>query len=218
MATHTISTFRDARILDMAKEGSTMSEISRQTGIPFATVRRVTYAFEGMGVIRSTKIGKKVFVRINKGHPVVDPMFKIARLVNGIIWDPNTFVADICRQNNIEYAFVGTSKIRYIRNESRNMVQIAIPSSCCQKAKKTIQNKFKEIGIKTTDDASETIGRSMSLIYIRCFPVDKISYTVYKTKTSFGEISANVADTDTEKNAIQKSSKNDRAFIPFATY
>ena len=142
----------------MAKEGSTMSEISRQTGIPFATVRRVTYAFEGMGIIRSTRMGKKVFVRINGGHPVVDSMIKIARWVNGIIWDPSTFVADVCRQNNIEYAFVGTSKIRYVRNESRNMVQVAVPASYCQEAEKTIRNKFEEMGIKTVDDAVKTIG------------------------------------------------------------
>ena len=50
-----ISMFRDARIIDMAKEGNTMSGIAQQTGIPFSTVRRAVYEFENIGIIKSTK-------------------------------------------------------------------------------------------------------------------------------------------------------------------
>ena len=126
MSMQSISMFRDARIIDVAKEGSTMSGIAQQTGIPFPTVRRAVYAFENIGVIKSTKIGKIVIVRVNRNHPVVDPMIKTARWISTIMWDPNTFVVNICEKNNIDYAFVGTSKIKYTKNESRNMVQIAI--------------------------------------------------------------------------------------------
>jgi hypothetical protein len=219
MKTHTISMFRDARIIDIAKEGSTMSGIAQQTGIPFATVRRAIQAYDGIGIIRSSKIGKTVTVRINKNHPIVESMINTARWVNTVIWDPNSFVVNICEKNKIDYAFVGTSKIQYTKNESRNMVQIAISKNDFVRAKKIIQDKFKEIGIKTTDDPRKTIGNAMSIIYIKCFPADKIKFNIYETQISSGEIiRARVADDSTEKQTMKNSSKEDTMFIPYSTY
>lgn len=211
--------FRDARIIDIAKEGSTMSGIAQQTGIPFATVRRAIQAYDGIGIIRSSKIGKTVTVRINKNHPIVESMINTARWVNTVIWDPNSFVVNICEKNKIDYAFVGTSKIQYTKNESRNMVQIAISKNDFVRAKKIIQDKFKEIGIKTTDDPRKTIGNAMSIIYIKCFPADKIKFNIYETQISSGEIiRARVADDSTEKQTMKNSSKEDTMFIPYSTY
>jgi hypothetical protein len=219
MKTHTISMFRDARIIDIAKEGSTMSGIAQQTGIPFATVRRAIQAYDGIGIIRSSKIGKTVTVRINKNHPIVESMINTARWVNTVIWDPNSFVVNICEKNKIDYAFVGTSKIQYTKNESRNMVQIAISKNDFVRAKKIIQDKFKEIGIKTTDDPRKTIGNAMSITYIKCFPADKIKFNIYETQISSGEIiRARVADDSTEKQTMKNSSKEDTMFIPYSTY
>lgn len=211
--------FRDARIIDIAKEGSTMSGIAQQTGIPFATVRRAIQAYDGIGIIRSSKIGKTVTVRINKNHPIVESMINTARWVNTVIWDPNSFVVNICEKNKIDYAFVGTSKIQYTKNESRNMVQIAISKNDFVRAKKVIQDKFKEIGIKTTDDPRKTIGNAMSITYIKCFPADKIKFNIYETQISSGEIiRARVADDSTEKQTMKNSSKEDTMFIPYSTY
>jgi len=219
MMVQSISTCRDARIIDMAKEGNTMSGIARQTGIPFQTVRRIVYAFEDMGVINSTKIGKIVTVRINRNHPMISPMIDVARWINTIIWDPNTFVVDICEKNKIDYAFIGTSKIQYTKNESRNMVQIAITKEDYNRAKKIIYHKFKSMGIETTDDPRKTIGNAMSIIYIKCFPVDKIKFNEYETKTSSNEIiKARVADDNTENEAMKNSSKEDNIFIPQSMY
>jgi hypothetical protein len=219
MKTHTISMFRDARIIDIAKEGSTMSGIAQQTGIPFATVRRAIQAYDSIGIIRSSKIGKTVTVRINKNHPIVESMINTARWVNTVIWDPNSFVVNICEKNKIDYAFVGTSKIQYTKNESRNMVQIAISKNDFVRAKKVIQDKFKEIGIKTTDDPRKTIGNAMSITYIKCFPADKIKFNIYETQISSGEIiRARVADDSTEKQTMKNSSKEDTMFIPYSTY
>ena len=219
MSMKSISMFRDARIIDGAKEGNTMSGIAQQTGIPFTTVSRAVYAFENMGIIKSTKIGKKVIVRINRDHQIFDPMIEIARWVNTVIWDPNTFVAKICEKNNIDYAFVGTSKIQYTKNESRNMVQVAILKNDYNRAKKIIQDGFKGIGIKTTEDASKTIGNAMSIIYIKCFSVEKIKFNVYETKTSSEKIiKAKVADDNTERKAMKNSSKEDKMFIPSSIY
>lgn len=211
--------FRDARIIDIAKEGSTMSGIAQQTGIPFATVRRAIQAYDSIGIIRSSKIGKTVTVRINKNHPIVESMINTARWVNTVIWDPNSFVVNICEKNKIDYAFVGTSKIQYTKNESRNMVQIAISKNDFVRAKKVIQDKFKEIGIKTTDDPRKTIGNAMSITYIKCFPADKIKFNIYETQISSGEIiRARVADDSTEKQTMKNSSKEDTMFIPYSTY
>lgn len=219
MKTHTISTFRDARIIDVAKEGNTMSGIAKQTGIPFATVRRTIIAYEGIGIIRKSKIGKIVTVRINQRHPVAEHMINTAKWVNSVIWDPNTFVANICEKQGIDYAFVGTSKIQYTKNESRNMVQIAISKNDFVRAEKIIHDKFKEMGIKTTNDVRETIGNAMSIIYVKCFPVDKIKFNIYETKTSSGEIiSARVASEDSEKQAMKNSAKEDTIFIPYSMY
>ncbi len=219
MNTQSISMFRDARIIDIAKEGNTISRIAHQTGIPFPTVRRAVYAFEDIGVIRSTKIGKIVTVRVNKDHPVVNSMIEIARWINAIIWNPNAFIVNICEKNKINYAFVGTSKIQYTKNESRNMVQIAIVKKDFEKAKKIIQYKFKNIGIGITEDARKTIGNAMSTIYIKFFPVEKIEFNMYETRTYSNEIiMARVADDSTERNAMKDSSKEDRMFIPSLIY
>ena len=80
-----ISMFRDARIIDVSKEGNTMSGIAQQTGIPFQTVRRTVYAFEEIGVIKSTKVGKTVTVRINRNHPVVDSMINTAKWISTVM-------------------------------------------------------------------------------------------------------------------------------------
>lgn len=219
MGMQSISMFRDARIIDTAKEGNTMSGIAQQTGIPFPTVRRAVYAFENIGVMRSTKIGKKVFVRINRSHPIIDSMITTARWVNTVMWDPNSFVADICAKNKIDYAFVGTSKIRYTKNESRNMVQIAISKKDYVRAKKIIYERFKGIGIKITEDPRETIGNAMSMIYVKCFPVDSIKFKEHQRKTSINEIiKVRVADEKTERQAIRQSTKKDRIFVPMSVY
>lgn len=215
----TISMFRDARIIDVAKEGNTISGIAQQTGIPFSTVRRAVYEFENIGIIKSTKIGKTVIVRINKNHPVINSMITTARWVNTVMWDPNSFIVDICEKNKIDYAFVGTSKIKYIKNESRNMVQIAISKNDYNRAKKIIQDIFKGIGIKTTEDPRETIGNAMSIIYIKCFSVDDIKFNEYEKRAQSNEIiRIKVADKDTERKAMQNSSKEDKMFIPSLVY
>lgn len=219
MSMQSISTFRNARIIDVAKEGNTMSGIAQQTGIPFPTVRRTVYAFENIGIIKSTKIGKTVIVRINRNHPVVDSMITIARWINTVMWDPNAFVIEICEKNKIDYAFVGTSKIKYTKNESRNMVQVAISKNDYSRAKKIIQDRFKGIGIKTTEDPRETIGNATSIIYIKCFPVGDIKFTEYEKRTYSNEIiRIKVADEDTERKAMQNSSKEDKMFIPSSIY
>lgn len=219
MNMQTISMFRDARIIDVAKEGNTISGIAQQTGIPFSTVRRAVYEFENIGIIKSTKIGKTVIVRINKNHPVINSMITTARWVNTVMWDPNSFIVDICEKNKIDYAFVGTSKIKYTKNESRNMVQIAISKNDYNRAKKIIQDIFKGIGIKTTEDPRETIGNAMSIIYIKCFSVDDIKFNEYEKRTQSNEIiRIKVADKDTERKAMQNSSKEDKMFIPSLVY
>lgn len=221
MSMQSISTFRNARIIDVAKEGNTMSGIAHQTGIPFPTVRRTIYAFENIGVIKSKKRGKTVFVKIpNMAHPVVGSMITTARWINTLMWDPNTFVADICEKNKIDYAFVGTSKIKYTKNESRNMVQISISEKHYNKAKKIIQDRFKGIGIRTTENPRETIGNAMSIIYIKCFPVNNIKFREYNTKITYSNeiIRVRIADKETEKKAMQQFSKEDKMFVPSAIY
>lgn len=219
MSIQSISMFRDARIIDVSKEGNTISGIAQQTGIPFQTVRRTVYAFEEIGVIKSTKVGKTVTVRINRNHPVVDSMINTAKWISTVMWDPNTFVASICEKNKIDYAFVGTSKIQYTKNESRNMVQIAVSQKDHVKAKKIIYHKFKSIGIETTEDSRKTIGNAMSRIYIKCFPVEKIKFNIYETRTSSNEIiRARVADDYTERTAMKDSSNEDKMFVPSSIY
>lgn len=219
MNMQSIAMFKDARIIDVAKEGNTISGIAHQTGIPFPTVRRTVYAFENIGVIKSTKIGNKVIVRVNKNHPIFDSMINTARWINAVMWDTNTFVANICEKNNIEYAFVGTSKIGYTKNESRNMVQIAISKDDYSRAKQIIQNEFKRMRIKTTEDPRKTIGNAMSIIYVKCFPVDKIKFVEYeKTTDSNKVIKIKVADKETEKKAMRTFSREDKIFIPSSVY
>lgn len=206
-----------ARIIDAARRGSTISGIAKETGIPFPTVRRAVYTFENMGAIKTEKRGKKVFVSVTRqDHPMVDSMVRAARWINAVIWDPDTFVARTFEKNNIDYAFVGTSRIKYIRKESRNMVQIAVPKDQYEKAKRKIKEAFDGIGIRTTDDPSKTIGKAMSVIYIKCFPMDdEIRYDEYiaKTTDSHETIKIKVADEGTEKRAIQQASAKDTMFI-----
>lgn len=217
MSMQSIPDFRNARIIDVARQGSTISGIAQQTGIPFPTVRRTVYAFENIGIIKSTKIGKKVFVRVtNRNHPVVNSMVESAKWVNSIIWDPNTFVARMFERHNIDYAFVGTSKIKYTRNESRNMVQIAVPKKYYAEAREMVNDGFNGIGIATTEDPRETIGNANSVIYIKCFPVDNVRYEkrVVQMTDSNENITIKIANDDTEKNAMSKSSREDMMFIP----
>lgn len=219
MSMQSIPDFRNARIIDVARHGSTISGIAQQTGIPFPTVRRAVYAFENIGVIKSMKMGKKVFVRVtNRNHPVVNSMIESAKWINSIIWDPDTFVARMFERRNIDYAFVGTSKIKYTRNESRNMVQIAVPKKYYHKARKMVNDGFNGIGIRTTEDPRETIGNANSVIYIKCFPVDSVRYEkhVVKMPDSNENITIRIANNYTEKNAMRQSSKEDMMFIPTA--
>lgn len=214
-----IPDFRNARIMDVARHGSTISGIAHQTGIPFPSVRRAVYAFENIGIVKTTKIGKKVFVRANPNHPVVNSMIGITRWVNSVIWDPDTFVAQIFERHHIDYAFVGTSKIKYTRNESRNMVQIAVSNKHFTKAKKIINDVFKEIGIRTTEDSRKTIGSAMSTVYIKCLPVDRIRYEEYTMKSESGDaIKIRVADNETERRTMRHISVEDKMFIPSQIY
>lgn len=209
----------EARIIDAARRGSTISGIAHETGIPFPTVRRTVYAFQNIGVIKAEKRGKKVFVRVtSQNHPIVDSMVRAARWINAVIWDPDTFVARAFEKNNIDYAFVGTSKIKYTKKESRNMVQIAVPKDHYEKAKEIIKEAFDGIGIRITEDPRETIGNAMSVIYVKCFPVDDVRYEKYiaKTADSNETIKIKVADKDTEKKAMQGATTTDTMFIPSA--
>jgi len=213
--------FRNARIIDVARQGSTISGIARQTGIPFPTVRRAVYSFENIGVIKSKKRGNKVFVRVsNPNHPVVNSMIQASKWINSVIWDPDIFVARMFEKYKINYAFVGTSRIKYIKNESRNMVQIAVQKKSYNDAKKIINEGFKAIGIKITEDSRNTIGNAMTIIYIKCFPVDKIIYKEYDTKTTYSNeiIKIRVANENTEKKAMEHSSETDKMFIPSSMY
>lgn len=212
-----IPDLRNARIIDVARQGSTISGIAHQTGIPFPTVRRAVYAFENIGVIKATKIGKKVFVRVtNRNHPVVKSMIESAKWINSIIWDPDTFVARMFENHNIDYAFVGTSKIKYTKNESRNMVQVAVPKKFHCKAREIISEGFNGIGIRTTEDPRQTIGNASSVVYVKCFPVDDVRYTeqIVRMADSNENIVIRIADKDTEKNAMQQGSREDMMFVP----
>lgn len=217
MSIQSVQFGNEARIIDMARRGSTISGIARETGIPFPTVRRTVYAFQNIGVIKTEKRGNKVFVRVtSQNHPVVDPMVRMARWINAVIWDPDTFIARAFEKNNIGYAFVGTSKIKYTRNESRNMVQIAVARGDFERAREIIKETFGGIGIRTTGDPRETIGNAMSVVYVKCFPVDGIRYDEYAAKTTDSDetIRIKVADKGTEKKAMQGAGMNDAAFIP----
>src|SRR5579875_161303 len=213
-----IPDFRNARIIDAARQGSTMSGIAQQTGIPFPTVRRTVYAFENIGGIKITKIGKKAIVRVtNPSHPVVSSMVEASRWINAVIWDPEIFVARMFEKTGIDYAFVGTSKIKYTKEESRNMVQIAVSKKHYEMARKIIKNGFDGIGIKTTEDPRETIGKAKSIVYVKCFPVNSIRYHEYFAKaTDSGEtIKIKVGNEDTEKSAMRHSAPSDSMFIPY---
>lgn len=212
-----MSEFRNARIIDAARHGSTISRIAYETGIPFASVRRAVYAFENIGVIKAHKSGNKVFVRVtNQNHPIVSSMVGMARWITAILWEPDIFVARIFEKNGINYAFIGTSRIKYTKHESRNMVQIAVSKEHYEKAKQVIKEGFNEINVRITDDPRKTIGNAMSIIYVKCFPVDKVKYKEYmaKTKDSNEAIRIRIGDKDTERRAMQNAAAEDKMFIP----
>jgi hypothetical protein len=97
------------------------------------------------------------------------------------------------------------------------MVQIAVPKDQYEKANRKINEAFDGIGIRTTNDPSETVGKAMSIIYIKCFPVEaEIGYEEYivKTTDSHETIKIRVADEDTEKQAMQQATAKDTMFIP----
>lgn len=219
MKTQSIPDFRNARIIDVARQGSTISGIAQQTGIPFPTVRRTVYAFENIGVIRTTKSGKKVFVRSTKNHPIINSMIETAKWVNTIIWNPDIFIASMFEKHGVKYAFVGTTRIKYVEKESRNMVQVAVPKMYCEKAKEMIREGFDSIGVKVTDDPRKTIGNAMSVVYVKCFPIDEITFEEFSAQSidSDETIQINVADERTEQQVIQNMSKEDRMFIPYAS-
>lgn len=220
MNMQSMSEFRNARIIDAARHGSTISRIADETGIPFASVRRVIYAFENIGVIKTKKSGNKVFVRVtSQNHPVVSSMTGMARWITAILWEPDVFVARIFEKNGINYAFIGTSKIKYTKKESRNMVQVAVAKEHYEKAKQVIKEGFNEINIRITDDPRKTIGNAMSVIYVKCFPVNKVRYDdeyyyMVKTKDSNETIRIRIGDKNTEKSAMENATAEDRLFIP----
>ena len=212
-----ISDFRNARIIDTARHGSTISGIAKETKIPFATVYRIIRTFENIGFIKTNKIGKKVIVRVTKpNNPVIKSMIEYAKWISHVIWNPDIYIARIFVKNKIDYAFIGTTKIKYTRWESRNMVQIAVREEHFQQAKEIINSFFKEIRIETTDNARETIGSAMSIIYIKCFPVKKIKYSEYDVEADdiIEAIKVRVADDETERQAMKYATNEDVMFIP----
>lgn len=209
--------FKDARIIDAARHGSTISRIAEETGIPFASVRRTIYAFENIGVIKAQKRGNKVLVRVtNQNHPVVNSMIGMARWITAILWEPDVFVARVFEKQGINYAFIGTSRIKYTKQESRNMVQVAVAKEHYEKAKQIIKEAFSGVNVRITDDPRKTIGNAMSVIYVKCFPVDEIKYEEYmaKTKDSNETIRIRIGDKDTERKAMQNATAEDKMFIP----
>jgi hypothetical protein len=211
-----IPDFRNARIIDSAKHGATISGIAKETQIPFATVYRIIRTFENIGFVKTNKIGKKVIVRVTKpNNPVIKSMAEYTKWISHIIWNPEIYVARIFIKNNIDYAFIGTTKIKYTRQESRNMVQIAVREEHFQKAKEIINSFFKEIRIKTTDNSREIIGNAMSIIYIKCFPVRKIKYKEYDVKADdiVEAIKVRIADDETERQAMSQATNEDIMFI-----
>jgi sugar-specific transcriptional regulator TrmB len=212
-----ISDFRNARIIDTARHGATISGIAKETKIPFASVYRAIRAFENIGLIKTDKIGKKVIVRVTKpNHPFIKSKSEVAKWISDIIWNPDIRIAQIFVKNKIDYAFIGTTKIKYTRQESRNMVQIAVREEHFQQAREIIDSYFKEIGIKTTESARETIGNAMSIIYVKCFPVKIIKYSNYDAKVGNTKetVKVRIADDETEKQAMNYATDEDIVFIP----
>lgn len=207
---------RSARIIDAARFGSSMSGIANDTGVPFATVRRAIYNFEDMGVVKTRRWGNKVFVKVNSEHPITKSVTETAKWATSIIWNPDVFIAAIFERNNIDYAFIGTTKIKYIRKESRNMVQIAVYKEHYEKAKKIIKRWFSQIGIRITENPHDTIGNAMSMIYVKCFPVANINYQQYTETIPFSnEIGkVRIADDYTENEAMKEARREDIMCIP----
>lgn len=158
-----------------------------------------------------------MFVRVtNHNHPIVNSMMGMAKWITAIIWEPDIFIARIFEKNEIDYAFIGTSKIKYTKKESRNMVQVAVSKGHYEKAKQIIKEGFNEINIRITDDPRKTIGNAMSVIYVKCFPVDEVRYEefVAKTKDSNETIRIRIGDEDTENKAMKNAMVEDKMFIP----
>lgn len=217
MYTPKITIFRDARIIDIAKYGATISYISKETGIPFTSVRNKVYEFENIGVIKTRKRGKKVFVSVpNPNHIIVKSMTEMAKWITDNIWNIDVFIARRFEKNNIDYAFVGITKIKYTHHELRNMIQIAVKKEHFDKAKKLIKSIFSEIDIAVTEDPRETIGKAMSVIYVKCFPVKVVKYKKYDEilYDSNEVVRVRIADNNTEKEAMRYASIEDKMFMP----
>lgn len=210
-----ITNFRTARIMDIAKQGATMSYISKETGIPFTTVRNIIHEFEDIGVIKVHEYGKKRMVRVsNTNHKIVKSMTEIARWVVENFWNIDVIIAKRFEKNNIYYAFIGVTKIKYTHNEIRNMIQVAVKKNDIVMAEKIIKNTCSEFGVKVVKDPYETIGKTKSVIYAKCFPVNNIKYTIFNAKISDSDeiVEIKIADDDTEKTAMQFASKEDKMF------
>lgn len=206
---------RNARIIDAARYGSTMSGIANETGMPFASVRRAIYNFEDIGAVKTRRWSNKVFVTTNPNHPIAQYMTGVAKWITSVIWNPDIFIASIFEKNNIDYAFIGTTKIKYVRKESRNMVQIAVNKEHYEQAKKIIQKWFSRIGIKITETPNDIIGNAMSMIYVKCFPVDYVNYEEYVGTVPFSNetVKVRIADDYTEKEAMKNARRDAVIFI-----
>ncbi len=212
-----IQNFRDARIIASAKHGATISGIAKETKIPFATVYRIIRTFENIGFIKTDKIGKRVIVRVTRqNNSVIKSMTDTAKWIYDVIWNPDIYIAYELVKNEIDYAFIGTTKIKYTRQESRNMVQIAVRKEQFQQAKEIINSYFKKIRIETTDNARETIGNAMSIIYVKCFPAKIIKYSEYSVKVDniSQTIKVRIANNETERQAMKHATNEDIMFIP----
>lgn len=195
----TISIFRDAKIVNSAKNGNTLSGIAKETGIPFQTVRRIVHALADLEVIRLLKIGKVVTVRVNKDHLLINSMNAVTQWIRNIVDDPHDFVAEICQKNKINYAFVGTSKAKYVKNQMQNKVQIAILKKDFVKGKKIINKKFANMGIKITTQ-KDKVNVNDIVVSIDCFPVEKIILDKkFQTNTMI-----RISSTITESNCMRR--------------
>lgn len=125
-----------------------------------------------------------------------------------ILLNPDIIIAKAFEKEKIKYAFIGTTKAKYIYGECRNMVQIAVSKEDYDKAKRIIQKLFK--GIKITENPHDTIGDAMSVVYIKCFPVDDIKYNTIST----GKYKIRISNKETENEAFNYANKEDLAYIP----
>ncbi|ABK77514.1 hypothetical protein CENSYa_0882 [Cenarchaeum symbiosum A] len=210
-----LGTFDEARVVTSAIYGSTISNIVKHTAISSSTVSRIVYAFEKVGIMRTHRRGRTVFVRVkDRDHPLVRALGEIAEWVSFVIWAPDVVVADVLAKHGVDYAFVGTSRAKYLRGELRNMVQVAVEKGRHADARELIQGEFRRIGIRTTEYPNETIGRATSLVYVKCFPVDNIEAYPSQTKSWGRTVPVMVAAEKTERDAQECMSDLDLAFVP----